>query len=94
VNDFSTETTTLITPITDQTVLNVNENTKGTQLVQLGTSVKDYPVGFTTTIYSWSMSNWVLAANPAWNNFTKNIVVGPQGVTIQVNSKGVFQVVS
>jgi hypothetical protein len=94
VNDFTAETTTVITPITDQTVLNVNQNTKGTQLVEISpTTVKEYPVGFTTTIYSLSMSNWVLKADPAWNNFTKNIAIGPQGVTIQVNSKGLFQVV-
>jgi parallel beta-helix repeat protein len=94
VNDFSSATTTVITPMTDQTVLNVNQNPKGTQLVELGPSVKDYPVGFTTTIYSWSMNNWALKADPSWNNFTKNIPVGPQGVKIQVNSKGLFQVVT
>jgi hypothetical protein len=95
VNDFTTATTTVITPITDQTVLNVNQNAKGTQLVSISpTTMKGYPVGFTTTIYSWSMSNWVLQADPRWNNFTKNIAVGPQGVQIQVNSKGLFQVVS
>jgi hypothetical protein len=84
----------VITPITDQTVLNVNQNPKGTQFVEISpATMKDYPVGFTTTIYSWSMSNWVLEADPTWNTFTKNIAIGPQGVTIQVNSKGLFQVV-
>ncbi len=95
VNDFTSESTTVITPITDQTVLNANQNPKGTQLVSISAAtMKDYPVGFTTTIYSWSMSNWVLQADPTWNTFTKNIAIGPQGVTIQVNSKGLFQVVS
>ena len=95
INDFTTATTTVIAPVSDQTVLNVNQHAKGTQLVSISAAtMKGYPVGFTTTIYSWSMSNWVLQADPRWNNFTKNIPIGPQGVKIQVNSKGLFQVVS
>lgn len=95
VDDFTTSDNTVIAPVTDETVLNVNQNRKTVQYVTINpATMKDYPVGFKTTIYSWSMSNWVLVADPAWNTFPKNIPIGPNGVTIEVNAQGRFQLVT
>jgi hypothetical protein len=52
-----------------------------------------YQVGFQTTIYDWSKTNWVLKADPTWNTFATNLPVGPNGMTIRVNSQGLFDVV-
>jgi hypothetical protein len=95
ISDFTTSDVTTMTPITDETVLYLNTNPTKLQYVTMNpATLKDYPVGFTTTIYALSSTNWVLQANPAWNTFTKNIPVGPNGVTIEMNAQGKFQLVS
>jgi hypothetical protein len=40
------------------------------------------------------MSNWVLKADPTWNTFSSDLPVGPNGLTIKLNSQGLFQTVT
>jgi hypothetical protein len=95
ISDFATSDVTTMTPISDETVLYLNMNPTKLQYVTMNpATLKDYPVGFTTTIYALSSTNWVLQADPAWNTFTKNITVGPNGVKIELNAQGKFQLVS
>jgi hypothetical protein len=95
ISDFTTSDVTTMTPITDETVLYLNSNPTKSQYVTMNpATLQDYPIGFTTTIYALSSTNWVLQANPAWNTFTKNIPVGPNGVTIEMNAQGKFQLVT
>jgi hypothetical protein len=96
VDDFSTNTTTVIRFLTDLTILNYNPNV-GTQYVTIDPStIASYPVGFKTTIYNWTKTNWVLKADPTWNTFSSDlpIDISPNGLTIQVNSQGLFELVT
>jgi hypothetical protein len=60
------------------------------------TLMQFYPVGYKTRIYTTSSpGKWFLVANPAWNNWTAPLQVpslDAGGVSIQVNSSGVFEV--
>jgi hypothetical protein len=67
------------------------------QLVDINPSLMQfYPVGFKTRIYTTaSPGKWFLVANRAWNNWTAPLQVpslDAGGVSIQVNSSGVFEV--
>jgi len=89
VEDSSNETTTSFVPETDLTVLD-NNQTSGTQYVELGVPVASYPPGYQTQIVCASDDNWVLKADPAWNNFSANQPVGPNGLWIGINAQGLF----
>ena len=89
---FSVMTTIDFFPWTDLTVLNYNVNS-GPLDVELGTPVADFPIGFDTDLLDASDKNWVLEADPTWNNFTANQPVGAAGLWIGVNSKGLFSLI-
>ena len=54
------------------------------------TTLAAYPVGYTVTFIAPSETNWVLQADPTWNTLSSNVPVGTGGVTLQVNSDGLF----
>ncbi len=71
-----------------------NNNTSGTLTLDLDpTTLGRYPIGFTTTLVPWIKNNWALKADPTWNTFSSDVPVGPDGLTIRVNSQGLFEVV-
>ena len=94
VNDFSSDTTTDIVPLSDGTMLNY-DTTKGTHYATLSPGmIGTYPTGFITTIYSYSSNNWVLPVDSAWNDFTAPVPVPATGVTLVVGADGKFTLLS
>jgi hypothetical protein len=68
------------------------------QLVDINPSLMQYyPAGYKTNIYTTaSNGKWFFVANPLWNNWTNPLPIpslAQGGITIQVNSSGVFEVV-
>ena len=92
-NDYSGNSTLTLRFQSDLTILNSN-STSGPIAVTIDpTKLAGYPIGFTTTIYvESSKTNWTLKADPSWNTFSSDIPVGPDGVTIEVNSDGLFAI--
>jgi len=79
-------------PMTDLTFLNSNQTT-GNQYVVIDPSVLSlYPVGFQTK-FVVGKNNWVLKANPAWNNFSADVPIVSGVTTIQMMPNGKFALV-
>ncbi len=107
IYDYSKETTTTLTaseqpwlgvflPSSDQTVVGFNQNAGTTQYIELdATSLAGYPPGFQTEFVNGPSSpgNWVLKADPAWNNFANNEPIAPDGLWVGVNAQGLFTLI-
>jgi Pectate lyase superfamily protein/MBG domain len=88
--DYSGGSTTTIRIMSDITVVGDNW-TSGPLAATIDPSIlAGFPVGFTTTVYGWGKTNWVLKADPTWNTFSSDLPIGPNGLTIEVNSNGLF----
>jgi Bacterial Ig-like domain (group 3)/Pectate lyase superfamily protein/Dockerin type I domain len=90
-NDYSGQAAITIHFQSDLTVLNDNTTVGSLGVTIDPSTLAGYPIGFTTTIYRWSKTNWVLKADPTWNTFSTDLPVGPTGVTIRVNGQGRFE---
>ena len=76
-------------------LLVLNSNPAGSEPFTVAidpTTLGDYPVGFTVTLKPWTNTNWYIKADPTWNTFSADIPVGANGVTIEVNSDGLFAI--
>lgn len=91
VNDFSSSNTTLVTPQTDEVRLNAAPYS--IQYVVLDKTVlSGYPLGFKTVFKNITGgTTWILKADPAWNEFTNDVVLSPgAAVSITIKASGLF----
>ncbi len=93
ITDYSGNTSTTISFLSDLTILG-NNITPGLLSATIDPSaLGGFPIGFTTTVFQVGATNWILKANPTWNTFSSDLPIGPSGLTIQVDSRGLFEVV-
>jgi len=90
-DEFSPTPTAIFAPISDLTFLNDNRSSPIQNAEIDSTKLHYYPVGFTTK-FKIGKTNWVLKANPAWNNFSADVPV-TNTTTIRFNANKLFELV-
>ena len=84
-------TNTPMIPACDITVLNDNGGAATVNVAVAAAALPGYPVGFATTIINGPANrSWIVKADPSWNTFASDQLVGSTGVTIRMNAQGKF----
>ncbi len=88
--------TALMTPASEVTVLNDHPSDIPVLYATMSAmALPGYPTGFTTTILCGSSNRaWGVRADPTWNTFPVDQVVGASGLTMRKNSAGTFDLVT
>jgi hypothetical protein len=94
--DFNENSTTTISSfLTDLCYLGLNSTSGPLDLELNPSSLPCYPAGFQVTFLALpNETNWYLKADPTWNTFSSDLHVGTSGVTLRLNSQGLFDVVN
>jgi hypothetical protein len=90
VDLFNGRTEAAVAPLNELTWLNAAP-AKGVGAVTLDPKARNYPVGWTTTVYASKPGQWVLKADPATNTFPKHLSVPTGGLMVRINAAGKWE---